>query len=193
MLGLKLPTDPRWVDIAEKSIADILTDHAFCEQKAASSCISLIVAFPEREKLVEVLTPVVSEEWGHFRMVLRELKKRGLKLGSKRRDEYVYQLAQLERKGGHIDRQLMDKLLINALIEARSCERFRMLSLGLADEDLRQFYHELMISEANHYVNFVDLAKTYMPEEVVKARLDELLAAEAEIIQNLAIRGDRMH
>lgn len=193
MLGLKLPTDPRWVDIAEKSIADILTDHAYCEQKAASSCISLIVAFPEREKLVEVLTPVVSEEWGHFRMVLRELKKRGLKLGHKRRDEYVYQLNQLERKGGHIDRQLMDKLLINALIEARSCERFRILSLGLADEDLRQFYHELMISEANHYVNFVDLAKTYMPEEVVKVRLDELLAAEAGIIQNLTIRGDRMH
>jgi tRNA 2-(methylsulfanyl)-N6-isopentenyladenosine37 hydroxylase len=116
MLGLKLPTDPRWVNIAEKSIADILIDHAFCEQKAASSCISLIVHFPDREKLVEVLTPVVSEEWAHFRMVLKEMKKRNIKLGHKRADEYVLQLAKLERKGGHIDRQLMDRLLINALI-----------------------------------------------------------------------------
>lgn len=193
MLGLKLPTDPRWVNIAEKSIADILIDHAFCEQKAASSCISLIVHFPDREKLVEVLTPVVSEEWAHFRMVLKEMKKRNIKLGHKRADEYVLQLAKLERKGGHIDRQLMDRLLINALIEARSCERFRLLSLHIADEDLRSFYHELMISEANHYVNFVDLAKEYMPEEVVKVRLQELLEIEAEIMQNMSIRGDRMH
>ncbi len=193
MLGLQLPTDPRWVDIAQKNIADILIDHAYCEQKAASSCISLIVQFPEREALVEMLTPVVAEEWAHFRMVLKEMKKRNIKLGHKRRDDYVIELTKLERKGGHIDRQLMDKLLINAIIEARSCERFRLLSLEIADENLKSFYHELMISEATHYVNFVKLAKEYAPENEVDNRLKELLAQEAIILQNLEIRNDRMH
>jgi tRNA 2-(methylsulfanyl)-N6-isopentenyladenosine37 hydroxylase len=193
MLGLKLPTDPRWVNIAQKNIADILIDHAYCEQKAASSCISLIVQYPEKERLLEVLMPVVTEEWGHFRMVLREMKKRNISLGKQRKDEYVNELIKLERKNASADERLMDKLLINALIEARSCERFRLLSLEVQEEELRQFYHELMISEANHYVNFVDLAKEYMPEEVVKKRLQELLDAEALIIQSLEIRGDRMH
>ncbi len=193
MLGLQLPTDPRWVDIAQKNISDILIDHAYCEQKASSSCISLIIQFPEREALVEMLTPVVAEEWGHFRMVLREMKKRGIKLGHKRRDDYVIELLKLERKGGNIETQLMDKLLINAIIEARSCERFRLLSLEIADEDLRGFYHELMISEATHYVNFVKLAKEYSPAEQVDKRLQELLAQEAIILQELDIRKDRMH
>ncbi len=193
MLGLKLPTDPRWVNIAEKNIEEILIDHAFCEQKAATNCISLIVQFSEKEKLVDVLTPVVSEEWAHFRMVLKELKKRGFQLGAKRRDDYVVELVKLERKGGHIERQLMDKLLINAIIEARSCERFRLLSIHIADEDLKKFYHELMVSEAGHYANFVALAKEYMPEEVVKERLQELLEEEAKIIENLEIRADRIH
>lgn len=193
MLGLKLPTDPRWVNIAEKNIEDILVDHAWCEQKAASSCISLIIQFSEKTKLVDMLTPVVSEEWSHFRMVLKELEKRGLKLGKVRTDEYVIELAKLERKGGNIERQLMDKLLINALIEARSCERFRMLSENISDIGLRAFYYDLMISEANHYVNFVDLAKEYNPEEVVKQRLDELLSAEAEIIRNIGMSGKKVH
>lgn len=193
MLGLKLETDPRWVNIAEKNIDEILIDHAYCEQKAASSCISLIVQYPEKEKLVEMLMPVVTEEWGHFRMVLKEMKKRNITLGRQRKDEYVLELQKLERKGGHPYRQLMDKLLINALIEARSCERFRLLSLHIADEELKNFYHELMISEANHYVNFVKLAKEYAPAEEVDARLEEMLEAEAQIMQTMAIRADRMH
>lgn len=193
MLGLKLATDPRWVDVANMSIDEILIDHAYCEQKAATTCISLIIMFADREKLVEVLSPIVSEEWGHFRMVLKEMKMRGYKLGAKRSDEYVVQLMKLERKGGLIERQLMDRLLISALIEARSCERFRLLSEHISDVSLRDFYKELMISEAGHYVTFVDLAKEYMPEEVVKQRLDEMLVLEAAIIENCAIRGDRMH
>lgn len=193
MLGLKLPTDPRWVNIAEKNIEDILVDHAYCEQKAASTCISLIIQFPEREKLVETLSPIVTEEWAHFRMVLRELNKRGYKLGPRRIDHYVVELFKLERKGNKIERQLMDKLLISAMIEARSCERFKLLSEQIKDEDLKKFYHELMISEAGHYVTFVDLAKEYMPEEEVKERLQEMLQEEATIIQNLDIRGDRVH
>ena len=188
-----MPTDPRWVNIAQMNIEDILVDHAYCEQKAASTGISIILQFPEREKLVEIISPIVSEEWGHFRMVIKELKKRGYQLGKKRVDQYVVELMKLERKGDKIERQLMDKLLISAIIEARSCERFRLLSENIEDPELKEFYHELMISEAGHYRTFVDLAKEYMPEEEVKQRLDEMLKEEAEIIKNLEIRGDRMH
>jgi len=193
MLGLKLPTDPRWVDIAQKNIADILIDHAYCEQKAASSCISLIVSHPEKTELVEMLTPVVAEEWSHFERVLEEMKKRNISLGHSRSDEYVVKLQAATKKGGSKDAQLLDKLLVNALIEARSCERFKLLSQEIEDEGLKKFYYELMVSEAGHYVNFIDLAKTYFPENLVKQRLQELLDIEAEIIQNLEIRSDRMH
>lgn len=193
MLGLKLPTDPRWVNIAEKNIEEILIDHAYCEQKAASNGISLIVHFPERRKLVEVCTEIVAEEWSHFERVLEKLKERGYHLGPKRRDDYAVALNKLERKGGAIERQLMDKLLISALIEARSCERFKLLSENIADEDLKKFYYELMVSEAGHYTTFLELAKEYMPEEIVKERWQELLQEEAEIIRSLEIRGDRMH
>ena len=193
MLNLKLPTDPRWVDAALDNIEQILVDHAYCEQKAASSCISLIVQFPEKEKLVEVLTPVVAEEWNHFERVLKELKNRGYKLGKQRQDEYVALLIKNERKGGAIERQLMDKLLINALIEARSCERFKLLWQKIADKDLSEFYYELMVSEAGHYRNFLDLAKEYMSEDVVDQRWKELLEIEARIMESLEIRSDRMH
>ena len=193
MLGLKLPTDPRWVDIAEKNIEEILIDHAYCEQKAASSCISLIIHFPEKEALVDVLTPVVAEEWEHFERVLAQLKKRGHKLGKKRVDEYVVQLTKHEKKGGSRDQQLMEKLLINALSEERSCERFKLLWKNLEDEELKQFYYELMVSEAGHHTNFINLAKLYMPEDIVNKRWQEYLEIEADIIKNLDLRPDRMH
>ncbi len=193
-LGLELPTDPRWVDIAEKNIADILTDHAWCEQKAASSCISLIVTYPERQELVDMLTPVVAEEWNHFERVVAELRKRGFPLGPQRKDMYVDRLQkEVMRKGGSREQVLMERLLMNALIEARSCERFRLLSLHIPDEGLSSFYHELMVSEAGHYKNFLKLAKAYNPEEQVMQRWREWLAAEAEIVKTLEVRGDRMH
>ena len=192
MLGLKLPTDPRWVNIAEKSIREILIDHAFCEQKAATNGISLIVRYPDKEKLVQEVTPLVAEEWGHFRRVLKELEKRGFKLGRTRKDQYVIQLMSKQKKGD-FGMQLLEQLLICALIEARSCERFRLLSLYCADEDLRKFYHEFMVSEAGHYRMFIDLAKTYYPEDLVKRRWDEWLEMEAEILQGLELRGDRVH
>lgn len=193
VLGLELPTDPRWVNIAEKNIGDILTDHAYCEQKAASSCISLIVQFPDRAELVEMLTPVVAEEWSHFERVLEELKKRGLSLGFQRKDEYVYKLQGLLKKGGSREQLLMERLLMNALIEARSCERFRLLSGHIPDAGLAKFYHELMISEAGHYKNFLRLAKVYNPEAKVMQRWREWLEGEAEIMKSLEVRGDRMH
>lgn len=192
-LGLNLPTDPRWTNIAEKRIEDILVDHAYCEQKAASSCISLIIQFPERSKLIEVLTPVVAEEWAHFERVIAQLTKRGFTLGRARKDEYVSELNKALRKGGSREEQLMDKLLMNALIEARSCERFKLLWKNIVDEELSRFYYELMVSEAGHYHNFIELAKEYMPDETVSKRWAEFLELEAEIVQKLEFRADRMH
>lgn len=193
ILKLKLPTDPRWVALVDENLEDVLVDHAYCEQKAASSCISLIVQFPDRQQLVDVLSPIVAEEWEHFQRVLEQIRKRGFTLGRKRTDEYVVQLGKQERKGGPIERQLMDKLLINAMIEARSCERFKILWKNLSDEELKAFYYDLMASEAGHYVTFIKLAREYMPEDVVKARWAELLEIEADIIRNLEVRPDRMH
>jgi tRNA-(ms[2]io[6]A)-hydroxylase len=193
MLGLKLPTDPRWVNVAEKSIEEILTDHAFCEQKAATMGITLIVKFSDHVKLVDEVTPLVAEEWGHFRKVLKELKKRGMALGRQRKDEYVVALHNQMRKGGSREQTMMEYLLVSAMVEARSCERFRLLSLYCNDEYLRKFYYEFMVSEAGHYRMFIDLAKHYLPEDQVKQRWEEMLLAEAEIMANLELRGDRVH
>lgn len=193
VLGLELPTDPRWVNIAEKSISDILTDHAYCEQKAASSCISLIIQYPDRVELVDMLMPVVAEEWSHFERVVEEMKKRGFTLGFPRKDDYVDKLQKFLKKGGSREQLLMEKLLMNALIEARSCERFRLLSKHIPDKDLATFYYELMVSEAGHYKNFLRLAKIYSAPEKVMQRWNEWLAAEAEILKSLEVRGDRIH
>ena len=193
MLGLKLPTDPRWVNLAEKDIGEILTDHAYCEQKATTFCISLIQMYPEKVELVKKLAPIVTEEWGHFRLVLLELEKRNLVLGRQRKDEYVNQLLKFEKKGGSRENRLLEKLLICALIEARSCERFRLLSLHINEEPLKDFYHKFMVSEAGHYRLFIDLAKTYFDEERVKNRWKEYLAYEASILEQMELRGDRMH
>ncbi len=193
MLGLKLPTDPRWVNLAEMDLAEILTDHAYCEQKAATSCISLITQFPDKTELVKKLSPLVTEEWGHFRLVLLELERRELPLGIQRKDLYVNELLKFEKKGGSRDNRLLEKLLIFALIEARSCERFRLLSLHIGDEDLKEFYHRFMVSEAGHYRLFLDLALLYAEEETVKSRWEEYLQHEAGIMERLEVRGDRIH
>ena len=193
ILRLQLPTDPRWVNLAEKSLEDILTDHAYCEQKAATSCISLIQWYSDKEKLVTELSPIVTEEWGHFRLVLAELQKRKLKLGKQRKDEYVNELLKFEIKGGSEEDRLLDKLLVCALIEARSCERFKRLSEGLEDKYLRSFYRKFMESEAGHYSLFIELAETYVNKPKVRKRWKEWLEYESEIMKQLKIRGDRMH
>jgi len=193
VLGLELPTDPRWTENAEKNIHEVLVDHAWCEQKAASSCISLIIQYPEREKLVATLTPVVAEEWSHFERVLLELRKRGLPLLPPRKDKYVEQLQKAVRKGGNREQQLTEKLLLNALIEARSCERFRLLWKELRDPVLQVFYYELMVSEASHYKIFISLAKDLADPKGVESRWREWLKVETGIIKNLVVRGDRMH
>jgi len=192
-LGLELPTDPRWINVAEENIGEILIDHAYCEQKAASSCISLIVQFPEKDELVETLTPIVAEEWNHFERVLQELRKRNYKLGARRKDEYVEGLHTILKKGGSREDILLERLLMHALIEARSCERFKILWKNIPDPDLSAFYYELMVSEAGHYKTFLQLAKHYVKEDNVNARWKELLEQEAIVVKNLPVRGDRMH
>jgi tRNA-(ms[2]io[6]A)-hydroxylase len=193
ILGLQLPTDPRWVNLAEKSIAEVLTDHAYCEQKAAVSCISLIQRYSSKEVLVVALAPVVTEEWGHFRMVLAELHKRGMKLGAQRKDAYVAALQQFVQKGGSEEGRFLDQLLLMALIEARSCERFKRLSEGLNDAYLKKWYRRFMESEAGHYTLFIELAETYLQKETVRSRWAQWLQHEAEILKTLEVRGDRMH
>lgn len=193
ILGLQLPTDPRWVDLAGISLEAILTDHAWCEQKAATSCISLIQRYSDKERLVQELSPIVTEEWGHFRLVLAELNKRGLKLGRQRKDLYVNKLIEFEKKGANEKERFLDRLLIFALIEARSCERFKRLSEGLSDEYLRNFYRRFMESEAGHYHLFIELAETYMDKDMVRQRWKEWLDYEAGIMAGAELRGDRIH
>lgn len=193
VLGLNMATDPRWVNLAAKNLRDILVDHAYCEQKAASSCISMIVQFPDKQELVDLLTPVVAEEWAHFERVMEKLRARGWSLGPQRKDEYVEKINTLIRKGGSREERLVEHLLLNALIEARSCERFRLLWKEIGDPDLSTFYYELMVSEASHYKNFLSLAKHYLPKDHVERRWREILAGEAEILKGLMPRDDRMH
>ena len=183
MLKLRLPTDPRWANIAEKELEEILTDHAYCEQKAASSAISLIVQFPEYPDLVEKMAELAQEEMDHFKRVHEFIQKRGLELGRERKDEYVNQLAQYFKVPGKSRKeQLIDKLLFCAMIEARSCERFRVLSENIADEELSAFYYELMKSEAGHYSMFLLLAKQYEDADLVDEKWNALLDHESEII-----------
>ena len=193
VLGLHLPTDPRWVELASIHIEDILSDHAYCEQKAATACISIIQNFPDKIEMVRALAPIVTEEWGHFRMVLEELEKRGLTLGPQRKDEYVNALKQFERKPEDRTERMIERLISMALIEARSCERFRLLSIYIADDDLKRFYYQFMVSEAGHYRLFIDLAKKYSDEAKVMKRWAEYLDYEAELMKRLEVRGDRIH
>ncbi|MDH3323116.1 MAG: tRNA-(ms[2]io[6]A)-hydroxylase [Flavobacteriaceae bacterium] len=185
MLGLKLPTDPRWVNIVEKNIEEILSDHAFCEQKATSTAISLIVSFPEYSELVQEMTSLVKEEISHFKMVHDKIISRGWTLGRDRRDDYVIALVKFFPKGGSRTTQLVHRLLYAALIEARSCERFRLLSEELKDKELAEFYKNLMISEANHYTMFLGFARKYGERKEVDAKWQQLLEYESEIMSDL--------
>jgi len=192
MLGLKLPTDPRWVNIVEKNIDEILTDHAYCEQKAASTAISLIVTFPEYPELVQEMIALSREEMGHFKMVHDKILARGQTLGRYRKDEYAIQLLKFFPKGGSRVTQLVHRLLYAALIEARSCERFRLLSEELQDKELAHFYHNLMVSEAGHYTMFLKFARKYGEKEEVDTKWQKLLEYEAEIMKDLS-RKETIH
>jgi tRNA-(ms[2]io[6]A)-hydroxylase len=192
MLGLKLPTDPRWVNIVEKNIEEILTDHAYCEQKAASNAISTIVRYPEYDDVVEEMVRISREEMEHFGMVHNELRKRGLSLGRERKDPYVHDLASFIKQGGSKEQQFVDKMLFAAMIEARSCERFRLLSENISDEGLRDFYYELMASEAEHYATFIGFARKYGTGVDVEKRWQEFLDFEATLMDKYG-KKETMH
>ncbi len=192
MLGLKLPTDPRWVNIVEKNIEEILTDHAYCEQKAASNAITIIVKFPQYPDVVEAMGELVKEEMEHFQMVHRELRKRNLKLGRERRDEYIHDLLAFIRKGGNEEQQFVERMLFGAMVEARSCERFRLLSQHISDPELRVFYKELMESEARHYTMFLNFARKYAQKIDVERRWQEFLDFEADLMKRYG-KKETMH
>lgn len=184
MFRLEMKTDPKWVhNVIAGNLQEILTDHAYCEQKAASSAISLIVGYPEHEELVEKMADLAQEELGHFRMVHREIVNRGLELGRERKDSYVNELMKFIRvKGKSREEALMDKLLLSAMIEARSCERFRVLSENIGDKHLADFYYKLMVSEARHYTMFIELARKLCPNCDVEGRWKDFLEYEGEVI-----------
>jgi len=192
MLGLRLPTDPRWVNIVEKDLQEILTDHAYCEQKAASNAISCIVKFPEYSDVVDEMVRICNEEMTHFGMVHDELKRRGLSLGRERKDPYVHDLMDFIMKGGSRESQFVDRMLFAAMIEARSCERFRLLSEEIADEELRGFYRSLMESEAEHYATFIGFARKYAGDIHVDQRWQEFLDFEATLMDKYG-KNHTMH
>ncbi len=193
ILGLQLPTDPRWVNLAEIQLHEILTDHAWCEQKAALTCISLIQKNFDKPKVVSELCPIVTEEWGHYRMVLAELNKRNLPLGKPRKDIYVNKLLGFQKKDGSPNERFLDQMLLMALIEARSCERFKRLSEGMEDTYMRNFYRKFMESEAGHYTLFINLAEEHLDKKVVRKRWAEWLTFEKELMKSEEVRGDRIH
>lgn len=192
MLGLKLPTDQRWAELAEGNIEEILTDHAWCEQKAATNAIHLIINNSQYTDLVDAMMDIAQEEMLHFKMVHEKIKERGLKLGRERSDSYVNDLMQFVRRGHERHIVLIDRLLFSAMIEARSCERFKLLSEKIKDEDLKKFYHELMISEAGHYTVFLSLARKYAMGEDVEKRWKDFLDYEAEVISRYG-KKETMH
>ena len=188
MLRLKLPTDPRWANIAEKNIEEILTDHAFCEQKAASTAISLLITYPENSELVTKMAALAREEMSHFEMVHKRILDRGLTLGRERKDEYVHRVTSFFPKTSDRDERLINRLLVAALIEARSCERFKVLSENIQDKELATFYDKLMVSEANHYTMFLTLARDNGVREEVDKKWEALLEFEAEVMKDF---GDK--
>ena len=188
MFRLKMATDPRWVNIVEKNIHEILTDHAYCEQKAASNAISIVVKYPEHSDMVSALLDIAQEELSHFKMVHDKLLARNLTLGKERKDPYVNLLLDFVRKGGSREQNLVDRLLVSAMIEARSCERFRVLSENINDADLSQVYNELMISEANHYTVFINLARQYGDAADVETRWNQFLEYEGKIMQQFGVK-----
>lgn len=195
MLGLKLPTDPRWVNVVEKNIEEILTDHAYCEQKAASNAISVVVKFPEYPDLVKAMIEIAQEELEHFDLVHEKILERDMKLGRERKDPYVADLrSYLGKKyqGGSTASHFVNSMLVAAMIEARSCERFKILSEEIDDADLREFYRSLMESEARHYTTFLGFARKYGQEIDVDGRWKDFLEFEASLMDKYG-KTETMH
>lgn len=188
MLGLKLKTDPRWANIAEANLEEILSDHCWCEQKAAANAMFIIINNAETEELVTEMTKICIEEMQHFQMVHDIIKERGFEFGRERKDDYVNELVKFTKKGGSRNDALIERLLFAAMIEARSCERFKVLSENIKDKKLAGFYRELMISEAGHYTTFLNFARKYSEKVDVEKRWKEWLEFEGELISNFGTK-----
>ena len=184
MFKLKLLTDPRWANIAEGNLEEILTDHAWCEQKATTNAITLITMLPEYPEIITELLNIAKEELEHFQMVHEIIKKRGYEFGRERKDDYVGELIKFIRHGGTRDERIIDRMLFAAMIEARSCERFKVLTENIKDEELKIFYKELMISEANHYTTFIKFVRQLGDPEKVNKRWEEWLEYESKVIRS---------
>lgn len=183
MFKLRLLTDPRWANIAEGNLEEILTDHAWCEQKATTNAITIITMVPEYPEIITELLKIAQEELEHFQMVHEIIKKRGYTFGRERKDDYVGQLFKFIVQGTR-ENYIIDRMLFAAMIEARSCERFKVLTENIKDEELKVFYKELMISEAGHYATFIKFARQLGDPEKVNQRWEEWLDYEAEIIKS---------
>ncbi len=188
MLGLKFETSTSWVDIAKDNLQQILTDHAFAEQKASANAISIIINYSEETALVKDMSDIAIEELEHFRMVHKLMIKRGMVLGREQHNDYAKSLQGFFPKTKDRKTALINRLLVAALIEARSCERFKVFSENMEDQELSKFYKDLMISEANHYTLFLRYARKYMDREIVDKKWNSLLTFEAEMMKN---RGDK--
>lgn len=194
ILRLQLPTDPRWANIVEENLEDILSDHAWCEQKAATNAIMLIINNAEKEDLVTEMTAISIEEMQHFQMVHDIIKARGYEFLRERKDDYVNELAKFMKQSSDGSRAcgLIERLLFAAMIEARSCERFKILSEQINDADLREFYRSLMESEARHYTTFLSFARKYGQGIDVDKAWKEFLGFEAELMESYG-KKETMH
>ncbi len=192
MLSLQSESQARWLRQVDQHLDLILIDHAHCEKKAAACAMNLILAYVDHTELCRELSEIVNEELVHFRQVLDLLEPRGIRFCRLTPGSYGRQLNDLARK--FEPQRAIDRLLIASLIEARSCERFDLLSRYIRERDpeLSEFYASLFESEARHHTTYVRMARGFGSAEDVKQRLEELSALEAEIIH----RGDplpRMH
>lgn len=192
MLGLKFETETSWAEIAENDLQQILTDHAFAEQKAASNAVSIIINYSEETEMVQAMSEIAIEEMQHFKMVHDIMIARGMVLGREQKNDYAKHLHSFFQKTSDRTDALIQRLLIAALIEARSCERFKVFSDNLNDEELSAFYKDLMISEANHYTTFLGFARKYQDRKIVDKKWEGLLAYEAEFMKNRG-KNARVH
>lgn len=183
MLNLKSATLPEWLPSVRSHLDELLIDHAHCEKKAAGTAMNLIFAYVDRVELVRELTAIVNEELEHFAQVLDLLERRGIRFRRLKPSDYGRRLNDLVRKQEPY--KAVDRLLVAALIEARSCERFAILRDEINDPELADFYGSLFESEARHHATYVRFAREFADEDVVRDRLEALAAAEAEIVSTL--------
>jgi tRNA 2-(methylsulfanyl)-N6-isopentenyladenosine37 hydroxylase len=188
-LDLVASTKPQWVETVMADFPSFLQDHADCERKASAMAMSFVAKYPDRVEIIPELLETGVEELEHFRQVYAHMAKRGIRLAREmKQDLYITALIKL----CHTDpiNRFLDRLLLASIIECRGAERFRLVCNAIEnDDELKEFYHMLWVSEAKHGNVFVKMALNYFPEKQVYARLDELNTAEGKIVDGLPLRA----